>query len=147
MKKRIYLCLAQMSGNEQKYIKEAFDTNWVVPCGPNVDGFEKDLEELFSVKNIVALCSGTASTHLALLAAGVGKDDEVLVQSLCFVAAANPVRYVGATPVFVDSEPMTWNMSPELLEKAVIDRKAKTGKCPKPSSSLTFSGCLPCLMR
>ena len=131
--KRIYLCLAHMSesGLEQKYIKEAFDTNWVAPLGPNVDGFEKDLEELFSVKNIVALCSGTASTHLALLAAGVGKDDEVLVQSLCFVAAANPVRYVGATPVFVDSEPMTWNMSPELLEKAVIDRKAKTGKCPK----------------
>lgn len=127
----IYLCLAHMSGNEQKYIQEAFDTNWVVPCGPNVDGFEKDLEEFFSVKNIVALCSGTASTHLALLAAGVGKDDEVLVQSFCFVAAANPVRYVGATPVFVDSEPMTWNMSPELLEKAVIDRKAKTGKYPK----------------
>lgn len=130
-RKMIYLCLAHMSGNEQKYIKEAFDTNWVVPCGPNVDGFEKDLEEFFSVKDIVALCSGTASTHLALLAAGVGKDDEVLVQSFCFVAAANPVRYVGATPVFVDSEPLTWNMSPELLEKAVIDRKAKTGKYPK----------------
>jgi len=129
--KRIHLCLAHMSGNEQKFIDEAFRTNWVVPCGPNVDGFEKDLEEFFSVENVVALCSGTASTHLALLAAGVGKDDEVLVQSLCFVAAANPVKYVGATPVFIDSEPYTWNMSPELLEEAIIDRKEKTGKYPK----------------
>ena len=131
MNKRICLCLAHMSGNEQKYIDEAFRTNWVTPLGPNVDGFERDIEEFLSVKNVVALCSGTASTHLALLAAGVERGDEVLVQSLCFVAAANPVRYVGANPVFIDSEPLTWNISPELLEQAVIDRKAKTGKYPK----------------
>ena len=141
--KRIYLCLAHMSeaGLEQKYIKEAFDTNWVVPLGPNVDGFEKDLEKFvchtdstdltdFS-KRVVALSSGTAAVHLALLKCGVGPGDEVITQSFTFCASAHPVTYLGATPVFIDSEPDTWNMDPELMEEAIKDRIAKTGKKPK----------------
>ena len=146
-RKRIYLCLAHMSdeGMEQKYIKEAFDTNWVVPLGPNVNGFEKDLEEFLRPvgskrpevervgenKRVVALSAGTAAVHLALLACGVGPGDEVLVQSFTFCASSHPITYLGATPVFVDSEKDTWNMDPELLEKAIIDRKEKTGKYPK----------------
>ena len=144
-RKRIYLCLAHMSdeGIEQKYIKEAFDTNWVVPLGPNVNGFEKDLEEFvnsgsgFTVqgsrleKRVVALSAGTAAVHLALLACGVGPGDEVCVQSFTFCASSHPITYLGATPVFIDSERETWNMDPELLEKAIIDRKEKTGKYPK----------------
>ncbi len=143
--KRIYLCLAHMSetGMEQKYIKEAFDTNWVVPLGPNVNGFEEDLrnfviksdkseiENELSDKQVVALCSGTAAVHLGLLACGVGRDDEVIVQSFTFCASTHPVTYLGATPVLVDSEPGTWNMDPELLEEAIKDRIAKTGKKPK----------------
>ena len=133
-RKRIYLCLAHMSedGMEQKYVKEAFDTNWVVPLGPNVNGFEKDLEVFVGEeKRVVALSAGTAAVHLGLLAAGVKGGDEVMVQSFTFCASTHPVTYLGATPVLVDSEPDTWNIDPELLEKAIIDRKAKTGKYPK----------------
>lgn len=129
---KIFLCLAHMSGNEMKYIQEAFDTNWVVPLGPNVDAFEKDLEKFIGDKNsVVALASGTAAVHLALVALGVGPGDEVICQSFTFAASANPIVYQGATPVFVDSESKTWNMDPALLEEAIKDRIAKTGKKPK----------------
>ena len=134
MNKRIYLCLAHMSeaGQEQKYIQEAFDTNWVVPLGPNVNGFEKDLEDFVGEnKRVVALSAGTAAVHLGLIGCGVGPGDEVLVQSFTFCASSHPVTYLGATPVFVDSEPDTWNMDPALLEEAIKDRIAKTGKTPK----------------
>ena len=134
MRKRIYLCLAHMSeaGIEQKYIQEAFDTNWVVPLGPNVNGFEADLQAFVGEgKEVVALCSGTAAVHLALLACGVGPGDEVLVQSFTFCASSHPVTYLGATPVFVDSEPGSWNMDPVLLEEAIRDRIAQTGRKPK----------------
>ena len=130
---RIYLCLAHMSeeGWEQKYIKEAFDTNWVVPLGPNVNGFEADLEKFVGEgKRVVALSSGTAAVHLGLLAAGVKPGDEVLVQSFTFCASTHPITYLGATPVMIDSEPDTWNMDPDLLEEAIKDRIAKTGKTP-----------------
>ena len=144
-RKRIYLCLAHMSedGMEQKYIKEAFDTNWVVPLGPNVNGFEKDLEQFIihnaqciitpeiKEKRVVALSAGTAAVHLSLLACGVGPGDEVLVQSFTFCASSHPITYLGATPVFIDSERDTWNMDPDLLEEAIKDRIAKTGKKPK----------------
>ena len=168
---RVLLCLAHMSGNEMKYIQEAFDTNWVVPLGPNVNGFEDDLRR-FSVsvspsgerrnflekeeypqtimahednpdnlwkeslpgledKRIVALCSGTSAVHLALVALGVKAGDEVICQSFTFCASSHPVTYLGATPVFVDSEKETWNLDPTLLEEAIKDRIAKTGKKPK----------------
>ena len=138
-RKRIYLCLAHMSeaGMEQKYIQEAFDTNWVVPLGPNVNGFEKDLEEFVNPndnpnlgKRVVALSSGTAAVHLGLIAAGVRAGDEVLVQSFTFCASTHPITYCGATPVLVDSEPDTWNMDPGLLEEAIRDRMEKTGRKP-----------------
>lgn len=145
--KRIYLCLAHMSeaGLEQKYIKEAFDTNWVVPLGPNVNGFEEDLRQFVTdnekikeckdgsllKKKVVALSAGTAAVHLALIACGVGPGDEVIVQSFTFCASSHPITYLGATPVFVDSERDTWNMDPDLLEEAIKDRIAKTGKKPK----------------
>lgn len=136
---RILLCLAHMSGKEQHFIKEAFDQNWVVPLGPNVDGFEKDLEEFVNRrenaepmhKKVVALSAGTAAVHLALIGCGVGHGDEVLVQSFTFCASSHPVTYLGATPIFIDSEKDTWNMDPELLEEAIKDRIAKTGKKPK----------------
>ena len=140
-RKTIYLCLAHMSeeGMEQKYVKEAFDTNWVVPMGPNVNAFEQDLANFANGntdgskldRKVVCLSAGTAAVHLALLACGVGPGDEVIVQSFTFCASSHPITYLGATPVFVDSEPTTWNMDPELLEKAIIDRKAMTGKYPK----------------
>ena len=143
-RKRIYLCLAHMSedGAEQRYVKEAFDTNWVVPLGPNVNGFEKDLEEFIApeppkgerktpTKRVVALCAGTAAVHLGLLNCGVKPGDEVIVQSFTFCASTHPVTYLGATPVLVDSEPDTWNIDPDLLEKAIVDRKEKIGKYPK----------------
>ena len=153
-RKRIYLCLAHMSeaGLEQKYIKEAFDTNWVVPLGPNVNGFEADLESFVNhisntntsinsvqvtdntdklSKRVVALSSGTAAVHLALINCGVKAGDEVCVQSFTFCASSHPITYLGATPVFIDSEKDTWNMDPELLEEAIKDRIAKTGKKPK----------------
>ena len=141
---RIHLCLAKMSPNgmEQKYIQEAFDTNWVAPLGPNVDAFEKVLEDYLNGKRITeneerlkrhvaALSSCTAAIHIALLLLGVGEGDEVLCQSFSFCASSNPVTYCGAKPVFVDSEEETWNMSPELLEEAIKDRIVKTGKKPK----------------
>lgn len=131
-KERILLCLCHMSGNEMKYVQEAFDTNWVVPLGPNVNGFEKDLEDFVGQnKRVVALSAGTAAVHLALLNCGVGLGDEVLVQSFTFCASSHPITYLGATPVFIDSERDTWNMDPELLEEAIKDRIAKTGKKPK----------------
>lgn len=159
MNERILLCLCHMSGKEMDFINEAFADNWVLPLGPNVNGFEKDLERffisvdaeskktstsvqapdlkvshdtaLFEEKRIVALSAGTAAIHLGLVALGVGQGDEVMVQSFTFSASANPVTYVGATPVFVDSEPDTWNMDPQLLDEAIADRIAKTGKKPK----------------
>ncbi len=132
MNKRIYLCLAHMSGNEMKYIQEAFNTNWVVPLGPNVNGFEADLKAFAGEnKEVVALSAGTAAVHLALLACGVKPGDEVLVQTFTFCASSHPVTYLGATPVFVDSEPDTWNMDPQLLEEAIKDRMEKTGRKPK----------------
>ena len=138
-RKTIYLCLAHMSeeGWEQKYVKEAFDTNWVVPLGPNVNAFEKDLEAFVNVgekdlnKRVVALSAGTAAVHLGLIACGVKPGDEVCVQSFTFCASSHPITYLGATPVFIDSEKDTWNMDPELLEEAIKDRIAKTGKKPK----------------
>lgn len=137
-RKMIYLCLAHMSdkGLEQKYIKEAFDTNWVVPLGPNVNAFEEDLKlfvgkEQGLEKEVVALSAGTAAVHLALIACGVKPGDEVCVQSFTFCASSHPITYLGATPVFIDSERETWNMDPELLEKAILDRIEKTGKKPK----------------
>ena len=139
MSERILLCLAHMSGKEQDFIKEAFDQNWVVPLGPNVNGFEKDLEEFVNKregeeplqKKVVALSAGTAAVHLALIACGVKPGDEVLVQSFTFCASSHPITYLGATPVFIDSERETWNMDPELLEEAINERIAKTGKKPK----------------
>ena len=134
-------------GLEKKYIQEAFDTNWVVPLGPNVNGFENDLEQFINGtvcprfdgmtedqnfgKKVVALSSGTAAVHLALIACGVKPGDEVIVQSFTFCASSHPITYLGATPVFIDSEKDTWNMDPELLEKAIKDREAKTGRYPK----------------
>jgi len=155
MSKMIHLCLAKMSetGMEQKYIQEAFDTQWVAPLGPNVNAFEKNLEDFVNChldqtkcversldsarddkalsKRVVALSNGTAAVHLALIACGVGPGDEVIVQSFTFCASSHPVTYLGATPVFVDSEPETWNIDPDLLEEAIKDRIAKTGKKPK----------------
>ena len=136
---RIYLCLAHMSGKEQQYIQEAFDTNWVVPLGSNVNAFEEDLAAFANrregfeplQKQVVALSAGTAAIHLGLIMLGVEKGDEVICQSFTFAASANPVVYQGATPVFVDSEPGTYNMDPQLLEEAIKDRIAKTGKKPK----------------
>ena len=157
-RKRIYLCLAHMSeaGLEQKYIKEAFDTNWVVPLGPNVNAFEKDLEQFVNEvkvpelvegptfndgvstgsttclnKRVVALSAGTAAVHLALLACGVGPGDEVIVQSFTFCASSHPITYLGAKPIFVDSEKDSWNIDLNLMEEAIKDRIAKTGKKPK----------------
>ena len=154
-RKTIYLCLAHMSeeGVEQKYVKEAFDTNWVVPMGPNVTAFEKDLEQFVGsrslpstdgnasaegegqqeplVPKVVCLSAGTAAVHLALIACGVGQGDEVCVQSFTFCASSHPITYLGAKPVFIDSERDTWNMDPQLLELAILDRKAKTGRLPK----------------
>lgn len=173
--KRIILCLAHMSGNEMKYIQEAFDQNWVVPLGPNVNKFEEELKRFTASKapsegrvaenssvceeypksimphendpenlwlksiddpqlnkeQIVALSSGTSAVHLALIALGVKTGDEVICQSFTFCASSNPVVYLGATPVFVDSEPTTWNMDPELLKQAIEDRIKATGKKPK----------------
>ena len=132
MDKRIYLCLAHMSGKEQDFIREAFDTNWVVPLGPNVNAFEDDLKHFVGQnKEVVALSAGTAAIHLGLIQLGVSAGDEVICQSFTFCASANPVAYQGATPVFIDSEEDTWNMDPALLEEAIKDRIAKTGKKPK----------------
>lgn len=132
MSNRIYLCLAHMSGAEMSYIQEAFDTNWVVPLGPNVNAFEKALADFVGEgRSVVALSAGTAAVHLGLIQLGVERGDEVICQSFTFAASANPVTYQGGTPVFIDSEADTWNMNPALLEAAIQDRMAKTGKKPK----------------
>ena len=121
-----------MSGNEQKFIQEAFDANWVVPLGPNVNGFEEELKQYVGGKNeVVALSAGTAAVHLALIACGVKPGDEVIVQSFTFCASSHPITYLGATPIFVDSEKDTWNMDPVLLEEAIKDRIENIGKKPK----------------
>lgn len=132
MNKQIYLSLACMGGREQDFIKEAFDTNWVAPLGANVDGFERSLADYIGCgRQVVALSSGTAAIHLGLIVLGVQAMDEVICQSFTFVASANPIVYLGAKPVFVDSERDTWNMDPALLEEAIRDRLRKTGKKPK----------------
>ena len=141
MKSRIWLSLAHMCGREQEFIQEAFETNWVVPLGPNVNAFEKSLRDFLiengelkienEEKRVVALSAGTAALHLGLILLGVGEGDEVICQSFTFSASANPIAYQGATPVFVDSEEETWNMDPGLLEEAIEDRIRKTKKIPK----------------
>ena len=141
MKPRIWLSLAHMSGREQEFIQEAFDTNWVVPLGPNVNAFEKSLRDFLiengelkienEGKRVVALSAGTAALHLGLILLGVEEGDEVICQSFTFSASANPIVYLGAKPVFVDSERETWNMDPVLLEEAIKDRLEKTGRLPK----------------
>lgn len=131
MENKIWLSSPHMGGGEQKYVQEAFDTNWVAPLGPNVTGFENDLKDyLGSNVHVAALSSGTAALHLALILLGVGSGDEVICQSMTFSASANPIAYLGATPIFIDSEEDTWNMSPKFLEEAINDRIAK-GKKPK----------------
>ena len=141
MKSPVYLCLAHMGGQEQQYIQRAFETNWVVPLGPNVTEFENLLADYHGGNSgVVALASGTAAIHLALVALGVGKGDEVMVQSFTFCASANPVVYVGATPVFVDSEPHTWNMDPDRLDEAIAERIRITGRVPKAIIPVTLYG-------
>ncbi len=128
---KIWLSSPHMGGSEQRFVQEAFDTNWVAPLGPNVSGFEQDLEQFIgNGTHIAALSSGTAAIHLGLIMLGVGAGDEVICQSFTFSASANPILYQGAIPVFVDSEPETWNISPQALEEAIQDRMAK-GKKPK----------------
>lgn len=129
---RIYLSSPHMGGDELSYIHEAFETNWIAPLGANVDSFEKDLQKYAEREHAAVVTSGTAAIHLALILCGVEEGDEVLCQSLTFSATANPIRYQGATPIFIDSEPKTWNMDPDLLEQAILDRIEKgTGKRPK----------------
>lgn len=128
--KKIWLSSPHMGGGELKYIHQAFDQNWVAPLGPNVEGFEKDLENFLGTGHVAALSAGTAALHLGLMLLGVERGDEVICQSMTFSASANPIMYQGATPVFVDSETQTWNICPEMLEKAIKDRMAM-GKKPK----------------
>lgn len=131
MKPRILLSYVHMGGTERDWVEKAFESEWIVPLGPNVDEFEHRLEKYLGVPNVVALSAGTAAIHLALVALGVGAGDEVICQSFTFAASANPIKYQGADPVFVDSEPDTWNMSPDALEEAIVDRKKQTGHYPK----------------
>ena len=131
MKPRILLSYVHLGGTERDWVEKAFESEWIVPLGPNVDEFEHRLEKYLGVPNVVALSAGTAAIHLALVALGVGSGDEVICQSFTFAASANPIKYQGADPVFVDSEPDTWNMSPDALEEAIIDRKKQTGHYPK----------------
>ena len=129
MQEKIWLSSPNMGGTERQFVQEAFDTNWVAPLGPNVNGFEKDLESyLGDGVNVAALSAGTAALHLGLILLDVQPGDEVICQSMTFSASANPIAYLGATPVFVDSEPETWNMSPEFLAAAIEDRLAKGKK-------------------
>ncbi|MBX3241478.1 MAG: aminotransferase class I/II-fold pyridoxal phosphate-dependent enzyme [Chitinophagaceae bacterium] len=133
MNPKIWLSSPHMGGNERKYVTEAFDTNWIAPLGPNVNGLEEDISRYLGdnpVSHVAALSSGTAAIHLGLIVLGVQPGDEVICQSMTFSASANPIAYLGATPVFVDSETDTWNMSPVFLEEAIKDRLAK-GKKPK----------------
>ena len=129
-KKKIWLSSPHMGGNEIKYIQQAFDTNWIAPVGDNIDNFEKELESYLGSGYVTALNSGTAAIHLGLILLGVQAGDEVICQSMTFAASANPILYLGATPVFIDSETKTWNICPVVLEEAIIDRIAK-GKKPK----------------
>lgn len=131
MKPRILLSYVHMGGTERDWVEKAFESEWIVPLGPNVDEFEHRLEKYLGAPNVVALSAGTAAIHLALVALGVGSGDEVICQSFTFAASANPIKYQGADPVFVDSEPDTWNMSPDALEEAIVDRKKQTGHYPK----------------
>ena len=131
MKPRILLSYVHMGGTERDWVEKAFESEWIVPLGPNVDEFEHRLEKYLGAPNVVALSAGTAAIHLALVALGVGSGDEVICQSFTFAASANPIKYQGADPVFVDSEPDTWNMLPDALEEAIIDRKKQTGHYPK----------------
>lgn len=131
MKPRIFLSYVDMGGTEKQWVDEAFRSEWIVPLGPNVDEFEHRLEKYLGAPYVVALSAGTAAIHLGLVAAGVETGDEVICQSFTFAASANPIIYQGAKPIFVDSEPDSWNMSPELLEEAIIDRKRQTGRYPK----------------
>lgn len=131
MNKRIFLSFPHLGGYEMKYIEEAFKESWVVPLGPNVDMFEQRLGDYLGESHVVALSAGTAAIHIGLVMLGVEQGDEVLCQSFTFSASANPVVYQGAKPVFVDSEPDTWNMSPDALEEAIIDRHRVTGRYPK----------------
>lgn len=131
MKPRILLSYVHMGGTERDWVEKAFESEWIVPLGPNVDEFEHRLEKYLGAPNVVALSAGTAAIHLALVALGVSSGDEVICQSFTFAASANPIKYQGADPVFVDSEPDTWNMSPDALEEAIIDRKKQTGHYPK----------------
>ena len=130
MNSKIWLSSPHMSGNEQKYVNAAFETNWIAPLGPNVDQFEKEIAKYLGVSYCAALISGTSAIHLALIILGVEQGDEIICQSFTFSATANPILYLRATPLFVDSEPETWNMDPDLLEEAIKDRISK-GKKPK----------------
>ena len=138
-KQRIYLSTPHMSGNEQKFIQDAFDTNWIAPLGPNVDSFEKELASFVGARDAAAVSSGTAAIHLALRLLGVQKGDKVFCSSLTFIASANPIVYLGAEPVFIDSEPETWNMSPQALERALIDAHKKD-KLPKAIITVNLYG-------
>lgn len=130
MEKKIWLSSPHMSGHEMKYVQEAFDTNWIAPLGPNVTAFENELADYLNVKHVAALTAGTAAIHLALIILGVKQGDEVISSSFTFSATVNPIVYLGATPILIDSEEESWNMSPELLEKAILDRLSR-GKKPK----------------
>ena len=138
---KIWLSSPHMGGSEQKFVNEAFDTNWVAPLGPNVNGLEDDLEKYLGQDSYVgALSSGTAAIHLGLIVLDVKAGDEVICQSMTFSASANPIMYQGATPVFVDSEKETWNICPVALEEAILDRISK-GKKPKAIIAFTFMEC------
>jgi dTDP-4-amino-4,6-dideoxygalactose transaminase len=127
---KIWLSTPHMGGNEQKYLQEAFDSNWIAPVGPNLTIFEENLERYLGSGHVAVLNSGTAAIHLGLILLGVEAGDEVLCQSMTFSASANPILYLGAIPVFIDSEPETWNLCPVTLERAIVERIAK-GKKPK----------------
>ena len=122
---KIWLSSPHMGGTEQKYVQEAFDTNWIAPLGPNVNGFEKDLANYTGAKAASALSSGTAALHLAMIMLGVKPGDEVIASSFTFSASVNPITYLGATPILIDSEPETWNMCPDIMEQAIKDRISK----------------------
>ena len=132
MEERILLSMNHMGGTERRYVADAFDTDWIVPLGPHVDEFEHRLEQFLGCdKRVLALCAGTAAIHLGLILLGVGEGDEVICQALTFSASANPIKYQGAVPVFVDSEPSTMNMDPDALDSAIADRIRVTGRKPK----------------
>jgi dTDP-4-amino-4,6-dideoxygalactose transaminase len=131
IKEKIYLSSPHMGEKEWQFVKEAFDTNWISPVGPHIQAFEKELASYNSIDACAALSSGTAAIHLALIVLGVERGDEVICSSFTFSASCNPIVYQGATPVFIDSEKDTWNMDPELLEEAILDRIKKKGKKPK----------------